>query len=137
MIERLAVVSVLFVAILSSMGCGGGGASINGTVMYQGAPVSEGSVMFAPSARKDNPNPGAPVSGQVQSSGTFTLEGVVAGPGRITYSAPLPQYADPATAKPGDLPTPSKFDGLVAKTSDVELKSGTNKIDIELVAPTK
>ena len=82
-----------------------------------------------------------PSSGEIKSDGTYSLgrekenDGAIVGRHQVIYTAPAGQL-DAANAKPGDLPTPSPFEGLVPKQSEVEVKAGKNSVDIELVKPT-
>jgi hypothetical protein len=138
--RNVGIVSLMFLAAV--LGCGGGdSASVRGKVTFNGSPVTEGTLQFQPIASSGNANPGMPAAGELQSDGSYVLgresktDGAVLGKHKVVYMAPPAKYADPANAKPGELPTPSQFAGLVPKTTEVEVKSGGNTLDIELVAP--
>jgi len=125
-------------ALALCAGCGdSNSASVRGKVTYNGAAVTEGEIQLQPTTT------GQAAVGPIQSDGSFVVgrqssgDGAVVGKSRVLYTAPPPKYADPQSAKPGDLPETSKFNGLVPKTPEVEIKSGSNTLDIELVAPMK
>ena len=124
------------------VGCGGGSASVGGKVTHDGAPVTGGTLQFRPIAAAGAKDPGMPSSGEIKSDGTYSLgrekenDGAIVGRHQVIYTAPAGQL-DAANAKPGDLPTPSPFEGLVPKQSEVEVKAGKNSVDIELVKPTR
>lgn len=137
-------VVVLCAGALLSTGCGGASddlatASVSGKVTRQGQPVSGGSVMFVPrvSADKKGP-PGKPAAGEVGPDGTFKLttyvknDGAIIGKHQVLYTpAPveIDDSIDPDIAKP----TVSPFDGLKPSKSEVEVKAGSNTIDVDLI----
>lgn len=122
------------------VGCGGGGGEMSvapagGKVTFNGAPVTGGSITLAPVGSGKGPA-GKPASGAIQNDGTFKLstygnnDGAVIGKHKISFSAP----AGETTTRPDghSVQTPSPFDGLSVKTTDFEVKSGNNDIQIEL-----
>jgi hypothetical protein len=119
------------VAVLS--GCGGSEfatAPVTGSVTTaDGKAVSGGSLTFAPVASGNKA--GKPASATVEQDGSFKATGVVVGKHRVTYTAPVGEI--PKDLKPGQKLPGSPFDGLVPKTSEVEVKSGANEIKVELV----
>jgi len=128
---------------MSAIGCGGGSdkfatTKVSGTVMLNGQPVTGGSLTFSPMASDPKIKPGKGASGEVQSSGAFTLttyqpgDGAIIGKHRITYSAPVPET--PAVPEGGHAAPPPKspFAGAVPKQPEVEIKAGENKLTIEL-----
>lgn len=139
----------LALASLFAVGCSSNQnptGKVSGKVTYQGQPVTGGSVTFVPigsgSGTAGNANAGKPASGNVESDGTYKLttytkdDGAVIGKARVSYSAPTPQLPEGKTLKSGETMPKSPFDGLQPKVAEVEVKSGNNPIDIELVAPT-
>ena len=80
-----------------------------------------------------------PAAANVDASGNYTMSpsadtgGAVTGQHRVTYSAPVMPYPEGVEVKPGQGPPPSPFDGLKPKEEFVEVKAGSNTIDIELV----
>lgn len=131
---------VLLVAGL--LGCAKGGyttAGVKGKVTYQGQPVTAGSLTFSPTASDTKSTKlGKPASGQIGADGSYTLstyaqgDGAVVGQHRVTYAPPSPE-------SPTDAPTPdakpktAQYLGLVPKEQQVEVKAGSNEINIELV----
>jgi hypothetical protein len=119
-------------------GCGSDSAVVAGKVTFQGAAVNGGALQFLPVASGDS-NPGMPAAGEIQPDGTYVLgreskaDGAVVGKHRVIYTPPMPQLADPANAKPGDRPPPSPYAGLQPMPAEVELKPGSNTVDIELL----
>lgn len=121
-------------------GCGGPPrAKVNGKVVVNGQPVTEGSLTFAPLGSGDAGKPGSPSIGQIKPDGTFALgtakesDGAVIGRHQVLYTAPVPEgpdwdgYGTPPPMKV------SPFSGFVPKESEVEVKAGKNEITIELV----
>lgn len=142
---RRVVLSVSSLAVLSfsSVGCGGGSddpstASVSGKVTRNGQPVSGGSVMFSPVSSADKKQPGKPGAGDVGADGSYTLstynkgDGAVIGKHRVTFAPPALEF-DEAQHKEDSPPPKNPFEGLVPKAQEVEVKSGSNTIDIELV----
>lgn len=139
-----ASVALLCSGNLIAIGCGSGAdgfstAAVSGKVTRQGQPVSGGTVSFIPqtAANKDG-HSGKPAAGVVSPDGTYQLttyisnDGAIIGKHQVTYTpAPIEidENQDPETAQPAVSP----FDGLKPSNSEVEVKSGSNTINIELV----
>jgi hypothetical protein len=123
-------------------GCGDGGvkmAPVEGTVTYNGQAVTGGGVVFAPlESAHGSGQPGKPAEAAVDSDGGFALstygteDGAVIGKHTVSYSPPGPQIPEEGL-KPGQMPPRSPYDGLVPKNPEVEVRPGSNQIDIELV----
>jgi hypothetical protein len=128
-------------------GCGGGSdnlatAKVTGKVTYNNMPVTGGSVTFSPiSSASGGTKPsmvGKPAAGVVGSDGTFSLstygsgDGAVVGKHRVSFSPPAVEI-DEAQHKEDSKPPVSPYAGLVPKTTEVEVKAGSNTIDIELI----
>jgi len=120
-------------------GCGSGGkARVTGKVTVNGKPVTGGLVSFAPIAT-DKKEPGKPAAGEVQQDGSYTLgtesknDGAVPGKHSVRYTPPSIPYPEGRDPRPGEAPPKSGFEGLVPKNQEVEVKVGTNNVDIELV----
>lgn len=143
----LSAVLLCFGALLSA-GCGGSGdnlstASVTGKVTRNGQPVSGGTVMLSPRASADKKGPpGKPAAGEVGADGTFTLttykkdDGAIVGKHQVTYT-PAPIQIDEAQHNENSKPPVNPFAGLMPKTNEVEVKSGSNTIDIELIPDPK
>lgn len=129
--------------LVGLVGCDGGPevARVGGAVTYKGKPVTGGSLTFVPQAN-GKPLPGKPASAVVQEDGTYKLatlgadDGAVVGKHTISYSPPVLPFPPGKDPPQGASPPPSGFEGLAPKTTEVEVRSGTNTIDIEL-APAK
>ncbi len=131
--------------LVTLIGCSGGGAptgKVVGKVTFDGKPVTSGSLTFAPASG----TVGKPAVGAVTADGSYTLstyaadDGAVVGRHKVIYSpsagdsaqqeSQIPEPGKHDEAKPVEIP----FSGLVPKEAEVEVKAGTNEINIELVA---
>ncbi len=124
---------VSFVLLLA--GCGGGlPASVGGTVMLDGKPLTTGNVTF------QSQESGITAYGQIQSSGRYTLQtgtdkGLPAGEYTVTVVAtePLPAVTDPKVAPaPPKLITPAKYNNPASSGLKFTVKTGSNDIDLSL-----
>jgi hypothetical protein len=130
------------VVILGALaGCNSGTlpvAKTSGTITFEGKPVDGGMITFAPaSSGKDNP--GKPASGEVDAGGEFVLstygdgDGAIIGKHRVMYNPPATAPAEtPAGGHVQSAPQ-SKYAGLIVKPAEVEVKSGENTLEFELV----
>lgn len=121
-------------------GCGDGfsTAPVKGTVTFNGEPVKGGSLTFSPTAASSDGS-NVPASGVVADDGTYTLAtfdstGAVPGEYDVYYSAPPPEVPEAAAGGHAQTP-PSPYAGLVPKEPKVQVTSGSNEINIELVQP--
>lgn len=132
--------SALVVTVFT--GCGESGPKtypVTGTVTTGGKPVTGGSLTFAPIGVSGDQAIQPSVT-TVQSDGTYKLDkGTVPAKHRVLYVAPVIPWEMPEWDGKGKAPEApkSEFDGLVPKESEVEITAGENKIDIELVPPTR
>ena len=140
---RWVSVALLCGGALLGAGCGGGTddpatAAVSGKVTRNGQPVSGGSVMFSPRASTDRKQPGKPAAAEVGADGSFTLttytkgDGAVVGKHQVTYTA-APIEIDEKQHKEDSQPVVSPFAGLIPSKAEVEVKAGSNTIDIDLV----
>lgn len=131
--------------LVTASGCPKGGAAyktapVKGKVVYNGQPVTSGSIHLQPVAVQGAAasNPGQPANGQVQSDGTFVLstykegDGAVIGKHKVSY---IPVSKGAETYE--DKPEVSPYLGLVPKEQEVEIKPGQNELTIELVPMTQ
>lgn len=142
--RRTLIALFCFGGILVLAGCGGSSdnlatASVSGKVSRMGQPVSGGSVTFNPQRAADSKGPsGKPAAGPVQADGSFELstygsgDGAIIGKHQVIYTAPAIEIDD-AQHKEDSPPPKNPLEGLVPKTAEVEVKSGSNEINIELV----
>ena len=127
--------------LLTLSGCAESGqydtAPVKGSVTFEGKPVEGGALTFVPAGAGS----GKPGAAQVQSDGTYVLgtyveaDGAVLGKHKVSYSPPTVELPEGVELQPGESTPPSPWDGLVPKTAEVEVAVGSNRIDIELVAP--
>jgi len=150
------VLRVLTSAVLtvSVAGCGGGAFEVvpaGGSVQFNGAPVSAGSITMVPVAAA-GAEPGKPAKAELRSDGTFELstygqfDGAIPGRHRVIYEGPEGEEAEEAeegeseteTADPNARKarnTAKQRTALQVKAgTEVEVKSGSeNRFVIELV----
>ncbi|MFM8702333.1 MAG: hypothetical protein ACKOHG_00390, partial [Planctomycetia bacterium] len=109
-------------------------ATVTGVVTAASQPVSGGSVVLAPVAESKSITPGRPAVASVAEDGRYSLRLVPGQTGLaqrfwVRFSPPvlpvMPQEEAMKTLPP--------YSGLVPKESQVGVKPGTNRIDIELV----
>lgn len=122
------------------VGCSTGGlAAVSGKVTYKGKPVPGGTLIFSPIASGEDQNPGKPAAATVQKDGAYTVgtsgtsDGARIGRHRVSYTPPPLDVPEEKLHDPKFNPPPSPYANLVPKTQEVEVKSGRNNIDIELV----
>ncbi len=129
---------VLLAATWTGCGPSGTTAPVSGTVRAQGQPVSGGVVTFAPLGTEATL--GKPAVGAVQSDGTYVLgtdskgDGAVMGRHRVTYSPPTVESAPLQEGKHAEALPSSPYAGLIPQQAEVEVKPGSNEINIDLVA---
>jgi hypothetical protein len=110
---------------------------VSGKVSHAGQPVNGGVVTFSPI--KSDVDGGKPAVGEVQAGGAYELgtnakgDGAVPGRHRVVYSPPTVESPPVQEGKHAESPPDSPYAGLVPKEAEVEVKSGGNEIDIELV----
>lgn len=129
--------SVVAALLLLAAGCGGTG-DVAGKVTYQGKPLVWGTVQFEGS---DNMLRQA----NINSDGTYAIKGVAIGEAKVAVSSINPKSSDfqpmmregmpPPPPRPevkGWFPIPAKYDTPHKSGLTYTIKSGENKIDIEL-----
>lgn len=138
--------------VLSSMicfGCSSGEdkrptAPVSGKMSFQGNPVTGGSLTFSPIMMTGNKEtPGSAAFGNIEPDGSFTLttykkgDGAIVGKHRVTFGPPGAPPIDEKEHSENSKPVISPYYGLMPKVAEVEVKSGDNKIDIELIPDPK
>ena len=124
------VLLLLVPAVLA--GCSGGMGQVSGKVTYKGAAVKGGTLIFSPTGG------GKPASATIKEDGTFTAgtynpgDGVLVGTHKVSFTAPEPVLTEKQRTDPNYIAPPSPYGGLAPKTTEVQIKSGSNTIDIEL-----
>jgi hypothetical protein len=130
---------LVFMSLLAMAGgCGGGEydtAPVRGRVTAGGQPVTSGQVMFSPVMQEKSDrgiNPGKAALGQVDASGNFVLstygdqDGAVIGRHRVSFLNAASDNEEDENKPPAYL--------LPEDKSEVEVASGNNEINLELVA---
>jgi hypothetical protein len=131
------VVVMGLVLSAATIGCGGPDqASVSGKVTYNGEPVHGGTLIFGPAGEG---NVGRPASATIKADGTYVLgtsgatDGALVAKHRVSYTCP-PQVLTKEQESDHDyVAPPPPYAGMVPKQLEVQVKSGRNKIDIELV----
>ena len=123
---RLFTTLPLLIALMAAIGCSSKGAfdtvPVQGTVTFDGKPVTEGTLDFVPVSGSDQAMVGKPAAAKINPDGTYaagtygTSDGVVPGKKRVRYSAPLPEDTRENANK-----APSPFTGL--QIDEIELHS--------------
>lgn len=150
------VLRVLTSAVLtvSVAGCGGGAFEVvpaGGSVQFNGAPVSAGSITMVPVAAA-GAEPGKPAKAELRSDGTFELstygqfDGAIPGRHRVIYEGPEGEEAEEAEEGESETETADPNARKARNTAklrtalqvkagtEVEVKSGSeNRFVIELV----
>lgn len=125
---KLGVLAIAAGSLVAILGCGDGNrASVTGKVTANGAPVTGGTLGFSPVG-----GGAKPISVAVAADGSFDLsgDGVAIGKNSVTYMAPA--GGDAMNLKPGESAPLSEWAGYTVKTSEIDVKSGSQTIDIEL-----
>jgi hypothetical protein len=122
-------------ATLACLGCGGKSslatATVKGTVVYQGKPLTEGTIQFVPER-------GPAANGRIGPDGTFTASipddgGAIAGPNQIAITATREGQAIPGErVKSVVWLIPEKFGSPGSSGLNCEVKEGENVYKIEL-----
>ncbi|MDB5341199.1 MAG: hypothetical protein JWN70_6818 [Planctomycetaceae bacterium] len=115
-----------------AVGCGGAPAGpkrvfadVAGKVLYKGAPLKMGTIMFQPSS-------GAPASGKINPDGTYSLVGEI-GPNTITITSveEVAKIAEPGKSPPIQNHIPVRY-GTRDSGLKFEVKAGKNTADFDL-----
>jgi hypothetical protein len=131
---------LLAVSVVMFAGCGEGNpgtAKVSGKVVYDGMPVTSGTLSFSPVSSGEQ-EPGKSGTADIKPDGTFVVgtyaeaDGAVVGKHRVMF---LPAAVQPPEGKqwgPDDVIPPSPFAGLTPKVSEVEINPGENNLTVEL-----
>jgi len=140
------LVAMMLIAMLSGCSRGGVGskptAKVSGEVTYDGKPVTGGMLTFSPIGDDSGKMTGRAGQAVIGDDGSYTVttytdnDGAVIGPHRLIFAAPAVVTREtPAGAHAK--PETSPYAGLTPKEVEIEVSSGTNTIDIELVKPVQ
>lgn len=151
---RLAAGVCSVVLLAGLCGCSGGAkqaatGKVSGKVTYEGKPVEAGSITFTPVTTGASAETGVaakPAGGSIQSDGSYTLttyvdgDGAIVGRHTVTFFPSAPQAPASSGGEPGkhdETRAESPYKGLMPKESEVEVKEGTNEINVDLVPNPK
>src|SRR5262245_4914570 len=127
-------------ALLLSAGCGAdSGATLSGSVTYEGTPVAKGSITLTPSDGK------GPIAGGEIKEGKYGISGLVPGKKQVQITAaeeagPVLSSADLAnaakTGRPA-VPPPKEIvpPNAVGNGATIEVQAGSHKHDFALKKP--
>lgn len=133
-LTRRAAGGLLAAGVLGLAGCGGGDASVAGTVKYDGTPIDAGAITFMPAAGE-----GKKVGARIY-DGKYTIEptlGLAPGPYKVVVNWDKKTGKRVNTGGEGAMRDETK-EGLPAKyhtssTLTAEVKAGSNTLDFDLV----
>lgn len=120
-------------------GCGKGSgnlAPVSGKVFHNGAAVSGGTLIFSPVG---GDAPGRPATAEIGADGAYALTTEAPGDGgriglhRVGFTPPEQELTEEQRTNPKYIAPPPRYLHLSPKEGQVEVKAGSNTIDIELV----
>ena len=122
------------------MGCGESApqAAVSGKVTYMGEAVKGGTLIFGPLGEG---KVGQPATATIKPDGTYVLgtnstsDGALVARHHITFSPPPQELTKEQRTDPTYIAPLPAYMGMVPKQAEVEVKSGKNIIEIELVGP--
>ena len=129
----------LFIALIPvlSTGCGSKMAPVHGKLVFEGKPVTAGSVSFAP--KGEGFDVGKPATGTPDENGAFQLstyalnDGALVGTHVVIYSPPEAPTTDDPVMRPKLMKEFQQFGQLkLPPNHEVEIKPGKNEITLEL-----
>lgn len=127
------------VPVLVLAGCGPSMADVRGKLVYNGKPVTAGSILFSPRADPEQLEAGKPATGAPDENGEFRLttfrenDGALVATHSVYYYAPLPQRSVDKELVAKSAAIHKEFGGLkLPQDYTVELKPGRNDIVLEL-----
>jgi len=102
--------------------------SVEGTVTYQGKPVSGGFIVFS------NLEAGIVQSAQLESDGRYRLPEIPVGEYKVYFGDPPPPGPDETSpsVERSPLPIPQQYKSQDTSQLTAKLTSGTNKVDFNL-----
>jgi hypothetical protein len=131
--RRTVVFGFVFLT-LASVGCSGKRAKVTGKLTFHGQPVTGGSLTLVPVPAAGDLEPGTPAAVAVNSDGTFaTPDGAVVGRCKVFYSAPSVPFPEGRVQRPSEPAPMSPFVGLVPKEQEIEVTTGDNTLEVEMI----
>ncbi len=132
-VSRIQQVFIVLLSVACITGCGGaqGMGSISGKVTLKGEPVTTGRIGFL------SKETGKGAAGDISSTGEFEINSSLpAGTYTVTVNPPSPkppQEGEPVTKPPNPKGFPKKFRSSETSDLKVEVKSGSNQLEIDMV----
>jgi hypothetical protein len=126
--------TLLFLVLAAGLcGCSGGSAAITGKVTADGKEVTAGGLVLSPLDADGKAIPGKPGMADIGPDGSYSLK-IEPGASGLAHRfavrfTPPPVQMTVATSKTVVIP----YLGLVPKQAEVEVKPGSNVINIELI----
>jgi len=127
------------------VGCGGAGlAPVKGKVTVNGAPATQGNLTFSPiGGSSEDREAGKTASAEIQSDGTYTVatnkpgDGAKIGRHRINFTPAEQKLTEEQRKDPKYKAPPPLYLGMTVSPNEVEVKAGSNTIDLQLVPKGK
>lgn len=123
-------------------GCGEAMAPVKGTVHVNGSPAKGGSLVFAPIAESGH-SIGRSATAEIKPDGSYSLttehpdDGARVGHYRVVFTPPAQELTEKQRTDRSYKAPPPLYMGMKPKPAEVEVKSGPNTIDLELVPAGK
>ena len=130
-------VAPLFLFLATGLyGCSGSSADVTGKVTADGKEVNAGTIILSPLAANKKVKPGSPGVADIRPDGAYSMK-LESGPEGLAERAVVRFTPPPVqmNSKSKDVVLP--YNGLVPKQAEVEIKPGSNVIDIELISGRK
>lgn len=137
---RILSLAIAGFVVTAMAGCGASDkGAVRGKVIFEGQPVSGGSITFAPIRSPGNESAvgsGKPATGRVGADGLFVLstdddaDGASIGRHHVVYAPPSGETETPDPTTPR-----SPYEGLAPRETEVEVKGGRNEFTVELIRP--
>jgi len=106
---------------------------VSGKVTAGGKPVTGGTLVFTPVAGGEIP----PASVTIGADGSYSSDKVPTGKNKLIYNAPPAEHPKDYKPKPSEPAPMSPFARMVPKTPEVDVKSGSSTLDVEIGYPGK
>jgi hypothetical protein len=109
-------------------------APVQGRVTIDGVPLTQGKVMFAPTARGDNVNPGKPAFGAIGPDGHFTLTTFKEGDGAVVGVHWVTVFGGDQPAAAGAAKRAPAFERVTVPKTQTVVAGEDNQIDVQLTS---
>jgi hypothetical protein len=119
-------------------------APVTGKISLKGAPIKGGTLVFTPIlVAGSEASKGKAATAEVHADGTYSLttersgDGAQLGHYRVVFTPPAQELTEEQRTNPKYKAPLPLYMGMAAKPADVDVKSGANTIDLELVGSGK